>query len=305
MTCRDATGSPPRWGSCRLPVVTFVTLLLTSVPVPVKAQDPQPKVGPDASAADPAAQLEASIAKSFAELADSDADVRESARAALLAIERRQLPVLKQVVARARPLLPSQAAVLRGIVTHVYLSGEPYDAEPDLGFLGVRMQPTAVNLQQLQRAAGERGEFDFDPDAVVEPGEPPPPPPVPIPDVGERFGLPRMGVVIVERIPGFVGARLLRDGDVIVGLADRPGLQFTTAADFTEAVRNTRPGRPVHLLLLRRARLMKVSVPLDHRPTAAGHINNGPMDELDRFRRGKAEAYWRDAFAPMLAEGVG
>jgi hypothetical protein len=296
----------------RLAVPVFVLSSLLLAPATASADPPAP-LGPDA----PAAQndnedgkqgptIEAAIEQSFRGLADGDAAARERARAELLAMDRRHLPFLQSLVERSSPVLPSQAAVLRGIVTHVYLAGEPYDTDRDAGFLGVRMHPVAVRLPPDDPA---RAGLDDEPGANAGGDDAEPPAPVPPFEPGEilreAFPTPRLGVVIVERLAGFVGERLLRDGDVIVGFADRPDQPFRDGSDFTEPVKKIRPGRPVHLVVLRQGRLVKVSIPLDPRPTAADQMNTAAMDALDARRREKAEAYWRQSFARLLREDVG
>lgn len=260
------------------------------------ADERQPAPAAPAPAATQPSEVEESIAKSFAGLADDDAAVRESARAELLGMERRHLPVLKQVVERTRPLVPSQVVGLRSIVTHVYLAGDPYPSDPGAGFLGVRMYATIVNLPKL--ATPPPPQADAEDVEAAEPGA------GLLPDGAgmEEF---LVGVVIAERIPGFVGARMLREGDVVIGLPDRAAMLLDTPSAFTEAVRATRPGDAVNLLLLRRGRLVKVAVPLDPRPLAADQGRLEAMDLLDRERRKRAEAYWREQFAPLLSERVG
>jgi len=77
----------------------------------------------------------------LAQLAEQDAAVREAARAKLMALPRESLDDLATLVKGALPLQPSQVAVLREIVTQVYLSGEPYSGNAHFGFLGLAWQP--------------------------------------------------------------------------------------------------------------------------------------------------------------------
>jgi hypothetical protein len=221
-------------------------------------------------------EVDAAMRKAFAGLADSDATVRDAARQSLMGLERRYLSALRHLVAERRPLLPSQAAALRQIVTHVYSAGEPYDSDREGGFLGVRMQPTTVSVKAAAAAAP-----DADPDE------------------------PRMqyGVVIVERLAGFIGNRMLMDGDVILAIVEHPGLQFASDSAFSLAVKDTGAGHTVHFHVLRRGRLVKIAVTLDPRPNQAADPN--AMEALNKGRRDKAETYWREAFAPLLREGVG
>ena len=111
------------------------------------------------------------------------------------------------------------------------------------------------------------------------------------------------GIVIVERMPGFAGHRALLDGDVIVGLADRPGQPFHGHAQFSAAVKGAGAGGSVRFTVLRRGRLTTVDVKVDARPDVADHPNM--MNDLILRRREKAEAYWNQSFGPLLNERVG
>ena len=59
-------------------------------------------------------------------------------------------------------------------------------------------------------------------------------------------------------------------------------------------------GEVFHLTVLRRGRVLKLELSLDRRPKT---INNDFAGEaFDRDRRAKADAYWRQSFAPLLPE---
>ena len=73
-------------------------------------------------------------------LDDTSPVEREKAYFQLLGLEPRPLDVLKKVVAGVEELQPSQRAVLRDIVTHVYLRGQP-SQKGGGGFLGVMLGP--------------------------------------------------------------------------------------------------------------------------------------------------------------------
>src|SRR5687768_14406056 len=97
-------------------LIIFLALFWSVPPIAVaqtesgaaKKVDPS---NPDA----PVADVEAVMRTAFAELGDSDAEVRDAARATLMGVHRRYLPTLQKIVETNRPLLPSQAAVLRPI----------------------------------------------------------------------------------------------------------------------------------------------------------------------------------------------
>ena len=211
---------------------------------------------------------EAAIKASFADLANSDSALRAEALVRLMSLKAEDLPTLKKVVEASRPLLPAQACVLRQIVTQVFLSGEHYEGNPAAGFLGIRMELTAVTFRE---AAAE--------DARVA----------------------TAGVVIVERMPGFAGARTLRDGDVILSILDRPDAPVRELQDFATVVREMGAGATVHFMILRQGQVIRVAVKLDPRPLEADGF--GMTDLLDR-RRARAEEYWATHFASVVKESV-
>ena len=80
------------------------------------------------------------------------------------------------------------------------------------------------------------------------------------------FDLDDHGVVIVERMPGFVGARMLLDGDVVLGVAERPDVRMLGVNEFQMVVRQITPGTTVHFQVMRQGQVMRVPVTLDPRP---------------------------------------
>jgi len=210
----------------------------------------------------------AAMRKALAELDDDDASVREQGRVRLMGMRREHLPTFQKIVRENLPLTPSQAAVLRPIVQHVYLSGETYDTTGTEGFLGVKMHETAVRL----------------------PGANP----------AEQYA-PAYGVVIVERMPGWVGARMLQDGDVILGVVERPEVRMMSMQDFQVVVRQVSPGTTIHFQVLRQGQVIRVPIAPDPRPW---EIDTGGQ-QLIFQRQQKADDYWNSSFGPMLKEGVG
>ena len=210
----------------------------------------------------------AAIRQWFAELADSDAAVREAARLKLMGMRRQELPAFQKLVQDNLPLMPSQAAVLRQIVMQVYLAGETYQTTNAEGFLGVKMQETSVRL--------------------------------PAADGSEQLA-PAVGVVIVERMPGFVGARMLHDGDVILGVVERPDVRTLGMYEFQMVVKAVSPGTTIHFQVLRQGQVVRVPVAPDPRPFEA----DGLMQDLINRRQKKAEDYWESQFRPLVRETVG
>jgi hypothetical protein len=218
----------------------------------------------------PPADASASIKTWFADLASSDAAVRSDALTNLMSIRADDLPTLKTVVEESRPLVPAQSSVLRQIVTQVFLSGETYEAHDDTGFLGVRMEQTRVSFR----------------DTVI----------------GRNGTVPTVGVIIVERMPGFAGARMLRDGDVILSILNRPDTPISDPEGFATAVKSLGGGKIAHFQLLRDGQVIHVDVKLDPRPVEAAQ-GFAPIELLER-RRVSAEDYWTANFAALVKEGV-
>jgi len=96
------------------------------------------RLGPARPADTLARPAPAQLRKWVAELADADPDVRERASIDLMGIDRGDLPDLRRAVEESRPLHPNQSAALHDVVIQVYLSGEAYAGDGDLGFLGLR-----------------------------------------------------------------------------------------------------------------------------------------------------------------------
>ena len=213
-----------------------------------------------------AAETSQQVRDWFAELAHPDAEVRERACVSLMGLGRPDLNALRALVEESRPLLPSQAAVLRRIVTQVFLASEPYDGNDDTGFLGVRMEEATISAG----VAGARMAY---------------------------------GVVIVERMPGFVGARMLQDGDVILGIVEQPDAKIIGTIEFGLAVRRVPPGETIHFEVLRQGRVVQVPIRPDPRPDVADHP--GMMEDLLHDRKLKVKEYWERAFAPLLKEVIG
>jgi hypothetical protein len=224
-------------------------------------------ISPKSLAEHPATQP--AIQKLFVELASGDDSVRQAARLGLMRLNREDLPALRSVVERARPLRPAQAAALREIVQEIYLSGEIYKREPGKGFLGVMMDDSATIV---------RAEWA---DNEVPAGA---------------------GVIVAERIPGFCAARWLIDGDVILGTIS-PLHIFKSAMDLQSTIGGLGAGATVRLSVLRRGRVMEVTLKLDAMP-----VEMEDADQRIAFRakrQKKFEDYWNREFEPLLHQSVG
>ena len=236
------------------------------------------------------AELRAQMPRLFGELANADPAIRENARVGLMGVSRLDLSAFEKIVRDNLPLVPAQAAVLKEIVTHAYLAGEEYPAIEREGFLGVRLLEVNVvsKPEQADAPAGEDPN-PFDPRRPL------------------TSGPPTTGVLIVERMPGFCGARSLLDGDVVLGIVERPGEPVRNPSEMREKVTGFKAGETIHFQLLRQGQVIQVPVTLDPRPEAADPLNAGlnAMQNLIDDRKMRAAEYWDKTFAPLLKEGAG
>lgn len=252
------------WATRTTPLI--LALLLIAVLAPVARAEPatQPSAEPTTAPADVR-----KMDRWLADLASADAGVRDAARLEFMKLSRHDLPALQQLVKRNLPLAPSQAASLRQIVQEVYLSGEPYEKDSAHGFLGILMDEAAFGTRDLQQAN----------DTNLVPG-----------------------VVVTDRIPGFCAARMLRDGDVILGTTEPPQV-FNTPTDLKQAIGTLEPGSVVRLQVLRQGQVIQVPLTLDCRPLEADSF-----DTAENFRVRRAEKfnnYWEETFAVLLKETLG
>lgn len=199
------------------------------------------------------------------ELAHHDAGVREAARIQLMGMDRDELRMFRDVVANAQPLLPAQAVALREIILQAHAAGEPYDKDHSQGFLGVELRTAQL--------PGERPE-----------------------DIQQS------GVLIVSRLLGFCGYRMLQEGDIVLGVLDRPNARTGDFIDLSTIIRGMEAGTTIHLEVYRRGRIIRVPVTLDARPTDLARFQN--LDALRSVRFRRAYDYWRKHFAPLVEQGV-
>jgi hypothetical protein len=191
--------------------------------------------------------------------------VRAAAFSKLLGLSRDDLAGLRTVVEAARPVSPAQGAALHDVVIHVYLGGEPFDADRESGFLGVRsLQP--------------------DLDALHLGGEP---------ALGQDGGVP-----VGERLPGFCGFRGLRGGDVILGIVAPRATRLARWIELQHYVSRSRPGTTLTFEVLRQGKVIHVPITIDPRPIAAERTEW--IDALLAERAALAQAYWAQTFEPLI-----
>jgi C-terminal processing protease CtpA/Prc len=231
--------------------------------LPCRGEDPVTQPAPQTQ---PAVSAD-SIKRWFDQLSDADPNLRDDAADQLMQLKRQDLPMLRKVVQDELPLTPTQMEALPEIVSQVYLSGEGYQSQPDAGFLGI--QTSIVDIASVKEDS-DRHKYN--------------------------------GILVSRRVTGFCAARALRDGDVIVGIADLPRLGFVDATTFRDAVMSHPAGSTVHLQVLRRGQVREVPITLDPRPIEA-NLEDG-LQRLTQQRERAFDHYWADNFAPLLKEEV-
>ena len=197
------------------------------------------------------------LRKTIAGLMDDDPAVRQSARDQLLSLRRRDLPAMKAALEGLAPLDPSLVQDLREIVKHVYLREEPYEAD-NSGFLGVRMFREGPIGRELP--------------AKVE-------------------------VAVVSRVAGFDAYRKLQDGDGILDIEEHPLGQPATRTEFINAVSAMRPGRVIHLKVLRQGKTIRVAVVVAAKPL---ELNLMDPDAFSANRDKVAGKYVDEYFGAIL-----
>jgi hypothetical protein len=208
---------------------------------------------------------EALMKQWLSDLMNADASIRQRARLSLMAIRPSELPLLREACLASAPLNPSQIEPLKEIVTQLFLQGVlENDAEKtNTGFVGVRL------------GFGQADTFG----------------------AGEYAA----GIVVYRRIPGFVGYRMLQDGDIIRGITEAPEVKMNRLQDFIDTVRKLQSGDLIHLQIVRAGKELSVPIKLDPRPewTNRQAMAVDPDDDPATIERiHQAEDYWDNQFAP-------
>jgi hypothetical protein len=240
-------------------MAALVVGLLGFVATPALAEPPT-----TAPSTPQAVERAASIHRAFRDLADPQPSVRDDARSWLLTLDRDDLPLLREVVKRARSIQRSQIAALREIVSHVYLRGDLYEPDPSrVGFMGVMFgSPLEVNE----------------------------------PESG--------GVEVRRRMCGFCAFRYLEDGDIIRAVVGPPTLTVHMPDDIIAAVKTCHAGDIVVLEVLRGGRILRIPILLDVRPKLVALANEAATSEFLGRRQAEADNYWDETFEPLIGEKV-
>ena len=219
----------------------------------------------------PATQPSSEIERSFTELTNDDPNIRDLARIHLMGLSRADLEKFREVVEKSRPLAPSQSAALHDIVVHAFLAGEPYEKNLGIGFLGV----TLGDLHQPAVVAAD------------EDGQAPP-----------TQGVD--GVMIMRCVPGFCAFRFLQANDVVLGVLGQDLIATPGRNDLREKVQETLPGDTITLQVLRQGKVIRLSFKVDGQPREA-EVPGMDIDTFVNPRLIRAEEYWQQKFAPLLA----
>ncbi len=115
-----------------------------------------------------------------------------------------------------------------------------------------------------------------------------------------------MGAPVDQRIPGFAGFQMLRDGDLILGVFLRPdaSLQLTPTVEvLVSAIQFAGSRRDIELEVLRQGQRIRVPIHLRSKPTLS-KLTEADIDAFfDQWRK-KGEDYWQTHFLPLLRPGA-
>lgn len=104
------------------------------------------------------------------------------------------------------------------------------------------------------------------------------------------------GALVADRIPGCVAYRMLRNGDRIIGIAEKPEIRFQQFTDLSETIRVMKPGDKITLLVRRQGQDIAVPLRLDARPVWA---DGNPQDTQNQLLEA-AEDYWDTHFSSLF-----
>jgi S1-C subfamily serine protease len=104
------------------------------------------------------------------------------------------------------------------------------------------------------------------------------------------------GLLVADRVPGFDGFRVLRDGDVIIKILDIPESAMQDSLDLRTVVQKLGPGQSMRLELLRDGRTLNVTVQLELRPRDLPDFGVAGSAWLNGRER-KAEKFWDQNFS--------
>jgi hypothetical protein len=122
--------------------------------------------------------------------------------------------------------------------------------------------------------------------------------------------VPRLGVPVEQRLPGFGGFQMLHDGDLILGifvqpdapLQQLPNLETPSITVLRSGIENVGSRRDIELEVLRQGQRIRVPIRLRPRPIEPD-TDPGKEAFFDQWQK-KGEDYWQNQFLPLLRPGV-
>ena len=111
----------------------------------------------------------------------------------------------------------------------------------------------------------------------------------------------RSGVAIRATEPGFVAYEVFEEGDLLVGVRGRDGLdRLVNYADLRSAFQRLAPGDSVEFLVMRGGRVLRIPVVLDERMATIPGIDE-QWNRVEATARRQADAFWHEHLAPLLS----
>ncbi|MGC4030221.1 MAG: hypothetical protein QM754_00535 [Tepidisphaeraceae bacterium] len=179
------------------------------------------------------------LAEQVRRLDDRDPHVRDAARTALMGLKVDDAAYLKRAIVAAGPVRPHRAELLREVMTYVYTrQAIAQIPRKNNGFLGVT----------------------FDRGVLFEPDDAPP------------------GQIVSGLVPGFVGARYLAAGDILLGFTFDGRTEWVGRTQLVVDIIGKLPaGKSVDVLVSRDGQSLTIPITLDGRPDDTP-VENGPAD---------------------------
>jgi hypothetical protein len=241
-------------------------------------------------------------------LDDADPAIRARTRELLMSLPPSELPALRdavrQLVGQAGPLSPTQISLLRDVVCQIASIPVPEPADgpaapPQLAPLPAAPMPGAP----LPKPAGGGG---------MAQGLAPSPNNA---FLGILLGSdddlePNIGATVQQRMPGFIGYRMLHDGDVIDSIlvpgVDSAPRMLATLGNLQDAIGQLRPGDIVVLGVVRGGRHLQITLALDAKTAELGRDGNivrvSSVPDFIQQQLEKAQVTWDQQFAPLVGD---
>jgi hypothetical protein len=106
----------------------------------------------------------------------------------------------------------------------------------------------------------------------------------------------------MRRIPGFSAYQVLREGDILQGVKEVPGVELHSTKDVGVTVSSFPAGQTITLLILREGKPMSVKVLLRNKPLAI--VPDGNLDPWLDEQTMAADQYWHNFFGQVLEDNV-